>query len=165
MFQMLTAGAAVLILAAVQTPARPADPATERGADAPIVLTGCIVASTEGKTTKFMLINASAAPASGDAAATRPPETGSTGVGTTGTGTSGMGTSPSPTTPQDTAQLNVLLTSDRNVALASHVNRRVEVQGRKIDGPDTPKTDAEDAAQQVHVTKVRRLEGSCSAKK
>ncbi|CAN5821610.1 hypothetical protein BH24ACI5_BH24ACI5_21440 [soil metagenome] len=170
MFQMLTAGAAVLILAAAQTPTRPPDAAAGRRADAPVMLTGCLAASTEGKTTRFMLINASAAPAAGDAGASRLPETGSTGVGTTGTGTSGMGATPSPTTSQDTAQLNVLLTSDRNLPLERHVNRRVEVEGRRIDGPDTPKpdtskTDAADAPQQIHVTRVRRLAGACSGKK
>lgn len=165
MFQILSAGATVLILAAVQTPARPSDPAADRPAEATVVLTGCIAASTGGKETRFMLINASAAPAAGDAAAAKVPETGSTGVGTTGTGTSGMGATPSPTTPQDTAQLNVLLTSDRNLPLSRHVNRRVEVQGRKIGSAGAADPDADKDPQRVHVTKIRRLPGTCSDKK
>ena len=168
MFPMLTATAAALMLGAVQTPARPADTAA-RGAD-PVVLTGCIASATEGKVTRFMLINASAAPAGADAATSRLPETGSTGVGTTGTGTSGMGSAPSPTTPQDTAQLTVLLTSDRSLPLRRHVNRRVEVQGRRIDSTEASKpaagtADTSGPPQQLHVTKVRRVAGTCSVRK
>jgi len=159
MVQIMAVGTAVLMMAAVQTPSRPPGAAADRPADTAVVLTGCVVASTEGKETRLMLINASAAPAGGQA--TPPPEAGSTGVGTTGTGTSGIGATPSSTIAPNMAPMNVLLTSARNVSLQRHVNRRVEVQGRMIGGLEAP---VADLPRQVHVTKVRRLSGDCSKK-
>ena len=158
MFEMMTA-AAMFVAASAQTPTqRPAanaDPLVHTA----VVLTGCIAESTEGKETRFMLINASVA--AGAAARSGAPETGSTGVGTTGTGTSGVGATASPTSAQDSAQVTVLLTSDASVQLRRHVNRRVEVHG-KMGVAAAP---ASDAPRQLHVTKLRRLSGSCSDSK
>jgi len=161
MLQTFAVGAAVLMMASLQDPStQPAAKADPR-ADRPVVLTGCVAASTEGKKTRFMLINASPAPAAGEKTVTRAPETGSTGVGTTGTGTSGTGTTASPTAAQDSAQVNVLLTSDQ-ILLQRHVNRRVEVQGRMKGGAEATTADA---PRELHVAKVRRLSGACSGGK
>lgn len=156
------AAAAVLMMAGVQTPSQQRAPVADPRADAPVVLTGCLSTSTDRKRTRFMLINMSPAPAGGEAARTSVPEAGSTGVGTTGTGTSGSGAAPSPTTAQDTAQVSVLLTSEPNISLRRHVNRRVEVQGRVTGGADAPRADE---PREVHVMKLRRLPGACSSKK
>lgn len=174
MLQMLIAGAAVLMVAALQTPAQQKTGAgTDPQPSAPVVLTGCLLVSAEPepgaehKEAQFVLINASPAPA--PAGEARAPETGTTGVGTTGTGTSGSGASASPTSAQDAAQL-VLLTGDPDVPLRRHVNRRVEVHGT-MDRRSQPagSVDAEaakkDQPRQVRVTKVRRLSGACSGQK
>ena len=124
MLQVFAIGAA-LTIAVLQTPSgRKA--ATDPGPDKPVVLTGCLAAATEGRQTRFMLINAGPAPAG---APTRSPENGTTVVGTTGTGTSGSGSSATSTTAQDTAQVTVVLTAAKNVRLQPHVDHRVEVEG------------------------------------
>jgi hypothetical protein len=159
MLEMLIA--AMLSIASLQTPSKPA--ASDPPAKSLVVLTGCVVSSTEGKDTRFMLINARPASAGGkDSRAGGAPETGSTGVGTTGTGTSGTGTSPSPTPAQDSAQVSVLLTSERNVRLDRHLNRRVEVQGTMMPGSAAP---GAGVPREVRVTKLRRLASPCSERK
>ena len=162
MLQMFAASAAVLMIAAIQSPSQDPRAAADPKPDAPVVLTGCVVAATEGKNTRYMLINASPAPAGGNETRTGAPETGSTGVGTTGTGTSGTGASASSTTAQDTAQVTVLLTSDRNLSLRRHVNHRIEVEGTMSRSAEAPNADE---ARQMRVTKVRRISGPCSGKK
>jgi len=162
MLQMFAASAAVLMIAAVQNPSRDPGAAADPQTDAPVVLTGCVVAATEAKVTRYMLINASPAPAGGNEIRTGAPETGSTGVGTTGTGTSGTGASASSTTAQDAAQVTVLLTSDRNLSLRRHVNHRVEVAGRMSRSAEASNADG---PRQMRVTKVRRLSGACSGKR
>jgi hypothetical protein len=166
MLQMFAAGAAMLMIAANQTPQQPGA-AADPQPNTPVVLTGCVIAATQeaatqGKETQFMLINASPAPAGGDETRTGAPEPGTTGVGTTGTGTSGTGSSASSTTAQDTAQLNVLLTTDGKLSLRRHVNHRVEVQGTMDRTAEAPKADE---PREVRVTKVRRLSSPCSGKK
>lgn len=153
--------AAMLMIPAVQATSQRPEPEADPQPETRVVLTGCVAMATEGKDTRFMLINASPAPAGVNAAQTAAPETGSTGVGTTGTGTSGTGSSASPTTVQDTAQVNVLLTSGPKLSLRRHVNRRVEVEGTMGRSAEPPNADE---LRQVRVTKVRRLSGACSGK-
>lgn len=162
MLQMFAATAALLMIAAVQTPLPKPNASAEPPADAAVVLTGCLTASTEGSKTRYMLINGSPAPAGGDEAPTRAPETGSTGVGTTGTGTSGTGTSATPTTAQDTAQVAVVLTTGRGVSLRPHVNHQVEVHGTL---EPAAKSATADEPRELRVSKVRRVPGACSGKK
>jgi len=161
MLQMFAAGAAVLVIAAIQSPSQDTAAAADSQPDAPVVLTGCVVAATEGKNTRYMLINASPAPAGGHGTRTGAPGTGSTGVGTTGTGTSGIGASASSTTAQDTAQVALLLSSDGNLSLRRHINQRVEVQGTMSRSAEAPNADE---SRQLRVTKVRRISGPCSGK-
>ena len=154
MLQVFALGAA-LTIAVLQTPSGKTV-ATDTGPDKPVVLTGCLAAATEGRQTRFMLINAGPAPAG---TPTRSPETGSTGVGTTGTGTSGSGSSATSTTAQDTAQVTVVLTAAKHVRLQPHVDHRVEVEGPLTRPDDAAKADQ---PARMQVTAVRRVPGACS---
>lgn len=154
MLQVFAVGAA-LTIAVLQTPSGKTVATDPRSGKA-VVLTGCLAAATEGRQTRFMLINASPAPAGAPA---QSPETGSTGVGTTGTGTSGSGSSATSTTAQDTAQVTVVLTAAKAVRLKPHVNHRVQVEGPLSRPDDTARADE---SARMEVTAVRRVPGACS---
>ncbi len=70
MLEMLTAAGALWAVL-IQTPPPPAAAAAGRSVNSPVVLTGCLTASTEDKDPRFMLINASPAPAGGKGAQPR----------------------------------------------------------------------------------------------